>query len=105
VSSPAALGAGDDVLDVEVAAPDEVLGDLEADDRRCLVLILVEGADDSVPAAPLDVDARDQGVQRSGVRSQLEQGGRGTVRLSFGDFADLAHEGDHMAARGAAVVS
>ena len=45
VAAAAALGPGDEVVDVQVAPPREVLGEPEAGDAGRVVLALVEGGD------------------------------------------------------------
>ena len=60
MAAAAAVGPCDEVVDVEVPAPREVLGEPEAGDPRRIVLALVEGGDEAVARGALGVGLRDE---------------------------------------------
>jgi hypothetical protein len=91
VPAAAAVGAGDEVVDVEVPPPREVLADPEAGGGRGLRLAVLEGGHDAVAARALGVGARRQRAGVTVVRAQLEQGGGRQRRLALRQLADLAH--------------
>lgn len=64
--------AGHEVIDVELPAGDEPLGDPETGNRGGLPILLDEGADQPIAVRPLTGDARRQGVFVE-VRTQLQK--------------------------------
>src|SRR4051812_27088908 len=91
VALPAPAGTRHDIFDVQVAAPGQVFGDLEADDGLRVLVTLLEGADHAIPGGALRIDALDQPLERAGVDAQFEQCGRDALLLALGDLADVAH--------------
>src|SRR4051794_39816692 len=92
VPAPAAVRAGDEVVDVEVAAPREVLLDAEAGDGRRVVLAGLEGADEAIAGGALAVGERGERLGRRALRAQLQQGAGGAQRLALGDLSDVGHD-------------
>src|SRR4051794_41531596 len=89
VPAPAPVGPRDEVVDVEVAAPREVLLDAEAGDGGRIVLAGLEGADEAVAGGALAVGERGERLGRRALRAQLEQGTGGAERLALGDLSDF----------------
>ncbi len=74
-SGPArAARGGDEVVDVEEAAPREALADAEARDRGGVLVAGLERRDESVARRTLGVDAVDEPRRGAEVRAELEQG-------------------------------
>ena len=81
VAPPAQRAAGDEVVDVEEAAPREALADAETRDRGGLLVARLELRDESVARRTLGLDAVDERRRRAEVWAELERAeGLGATR-------------------------
>src|SRR4051812_23887595 len=74
MAAHAVAAARDEVVDIERAAPREVLDEPEAGDRDGIGIVVLEGGDEAVALRALDlVDTAHEGVGIGPGRAQLEQ--------------------------------